>query len=450
MKKPFITITMFMLLLTLLGGMYLFSRCQKDVEPIEEEYEEYFFPTTFEIYGSVENYEKNPVPDAVVRIDGERLVTDETGSFKFRTNRSGTKIIKVRKEGFIDYVDQIFLPEADTFNVIETVYFKAYLGIRADAQSVGPGGGILKFDGVTLAIPENALAQEEHISVTRLKRNGSYPSDQLVLNTFHFEPAGLQFQKEVVVSVDNGFAPFHVESFVYELDTATGEWLYHSDCIYNRENQSCEFELTHFSDWAIVSRPSVSSEIKKGELIAQSSGSTCDSEIGMDVTFSTKKIEGCTINKSVSSEVASKIGATAGNQVIGSVTSEITASISATVGEITTSITEESTEVKIPIPARTTAILKTYPLYKVTTISFVLIYSPSVSAPNETYHFSFITKKAFGVSKELSSERCCPEGQFWCKECQQCIEGDKDEHDCVVHQGGEWVDGECHQGGAGN
>jgi hypothetical protein len=53
------------------------------------------------------------------------------------------------------------------------------------------------------------------------------------------------------------------------------------------------------------------------------------------------------------------------------------------------------------------------------------------------------------LSRSISAD-CCTGGKFWCDQCNNCIAGDKSEHDCVVHQSGTWVNGKCHQGGSGN
>ncbi len=167
--------------------------------------------------------------------------------------------VAVTKDGYLQHNFDISIKPTLNKGVL---YYKRniILAKRQSVVTIDKNGGIIKDHSgkFSLSVPKGALSKSENISATEiptlLKAGILEPlAKRLPLKTFHFEPDGLVFSKEVQVEVDISDISKLFESDIYlgYYHEDVCEWELKKGTI-SPDGNSATFGIDHFSEWSIV------------------------------------------------------------------------------------------------------------------------------------------------------------------------------------------------------
>ena len=129
----------------------------------------------------------------------------------------------------------------------------------AVTRRIGPAGGVLASSecSVTLNIPAGALKEEVTIGIEPITRTNIAGVGQ----SFRLTPHALQFEKPVSVTYAydaEADSVAMVETFGFAYQMASGVWKFVGASSYDIQWGTVTFKTTHFSDWSVMNRVSLS------------------------------------------------------------------------------------------------------------------------------------------------------------------------------------------------
>ncbi|WP_285056734.1 hypothetical protein [Pedobacter ginsengisoli] len=129
----------------------------------------------------------------------------------------------------------------------------------AVTRRIGPDGGVFASleCGVTLNIPAGALKEDVTIGIEPITRTNIAGVGQ----SFRLTPHDLQFEKPVSVTYTYDIEADSVamlETFGFAYQMANGVWKFVGASSYDIQWGTVTFKTTHFSDWSVMNRVSLS------------------------------------------------------------------------------------------------------------------------------------------------------------------------------------------------
>lgn len=129
----------------------------------------------------------------------------------------------------------------------------------AVTRRIGPAGGVLTSSecGVTLNIPAGAVKEEITVGIEPITRTNIAGVGQ----SFRLTPHGQEFEKPVSVTYafsveEDSVAMIQTLGFAYQMES--GVWKFVGASSYDIQWGTVTFKTTHFSDWSVMNRVSLS------------------------------------------------------------------------------------------------------------------------------------------------------------------------------------------------
>ena len=155
--------------------------------------------------------------------------------------------------------DKVKPPDEENQVVAALVRPKGTSTGAAVTRRVGPEGGVLASSecGVILNIPAGALKEEITIGIEPITRTNIAAVGQ----SFRLTPHDVQFEKPVSVTYAYDLEADSVamiETFGFAYQLASGVWKFVGASSYDIQWGTVTFKTTHFSDWSVMNRVSLS------------------------------------------------------------------------------------------------------------------------------------------------------------------------------------------------
>jgi len=177
-------------------------------------------------------------------INGPTFYTDSNGTYWLTNVSYGKHTVKYSKEGYTS-----FFTEIDTAN-FRTGIPQIFLGKLNAGVSIGPGGGIVQNNKMTLIIPPGALKNVTQISLSSMPVTKSYISDFVPLDAVTILPSGVRFYSPVKLSMPTPLLYQNADSIpmkLYSLDFTNYNWSDNSASVY-LSHDSIRVNFSNYSD----------------------------------------------------------------------------------------------------------------------------------------------------------------------------------------------------------
>lgn len=155
--------------------------------------------------------------------------------------------------------DKVKTGDEESPSVVALVRPKGASTGAAVTRRIGPAGGVLASTecSVTLNIPEGALKEEVTIGIEPITRTNIAGVGQ----SFRLTPHDLQFEKPVSLTYafsveSDSVAMIQTFGFAYQMNS--GVWKFVGASNYDIQWGTVTFKTTHFSDWSVMNRVSLS------------------------------------------------------------------------------------------------------------------------------------------------------------------------------------------------
>ncbi|MDI6871583.1 MAG: hypothetical protein QME79_09560 [Bacillota bacterium] len=124
-------------------------------------------------------------------------------------------------------------------------------------QAVGPEGGEIRFQGLTLIIPPGALNRSRTITVETVKPKASHHRRGLISQVYEFGPEHTRFPKPLTIIIPVRCSPSNLPPHlgIYWFNPVSESWERLSSSHYNAESQTVTASIDHFSSYAVAGGP---------------------------------------------------------------------------------------------------------------------------------------------------------------------------------------------------
>lgn len=216
------------------------------------------------ISGKVIDTDDNPIPGVKVKIHDttNEVYTDENGEYYLENAPVGEIAVVFSKENYAVNSRIAHVSNHDR------AYCNVVLVPERAGTLVGPSGGTIHVDNVTVEIPPGALDETVSITVTPMPpETVPHVLDEkhsLMLNSISFGPDNLQFTKPISVTVPLTYLGDNIETESLEeamkndalkfssFDPETLTWVEEGNAVLNADKKSVTLELDHFSTYRAV------------------------------------------------------------------------------------------------------------------------------------------------------------------------------------------------------
>ncbi|MBU7013009.1 MAG: carboxypeptidase-like regulatory domain-containing protein, partial [Theionarchaea archaeon] len=215
------------------------------------------------ISGKVIDTDDNPIPGVKVKIHGttNEVDTDANGEYHLENAPVGEMAVVFSKENYIVNSSIAHVSNHDR------EYCNVVLVPERAGTLVGPSGGTIHVDNVTVEIPPGALNETVNITVTPMPPE-AVPrvldeKHSLVLESISFGPDNLQFTKPISVIMPLTYLGDNIEIEPLEeamkndalkfssFDPETLTWVEEGNALLNADKKSVTLELDHFSTYNV-------------------------------------------------------------------------------------------------------------------------------------------------------------------------------------------------------
>lgn len=417
MNKPIIITAFATLLLFAMLTLYFLQGCQRDVEPIDDPVYNDFQGKVIALHFLDENGNALQGVSVQIKKDDQSPETLlENGSITYPVSEEGNYTFTVSKEGYVGGEHRVVV-EFDC-DVCGWFYEEELILTKIKASFVVESNSdkTYSIDGQTsVYFPKGCVQANTNVSITEVPTPLSQgrieeKKGRIPLRSFYLTSSGGAFNKPITFSF-----PLDNLQMVLEKQTALyfgyvndqGNWVL-TPVMVNEVTKTGTVHITHFSFWELIS----DTKIEWG----QESWSDWEEVIVGPCN------EAVTVEYSKSFNLGLSILSALGVEVSGSVSGSSSCS----------AITDYQ---RIGYGRSKVALIYLYFKWPFTT---------------EWNLYAIFEYPKNPVQIKCGSVKCCPDGEFWCDKCSACIKGSKEEHECVVHKGGQWKDGKCHEGGSGS
>lgn len=155
--------------------------------------------------------------------------------------------------------DKIKVVDEENPEVVALVRPKGVSTGAAVTRRIGPAGGVIASSecGLSINIPAGALKGETTIGIEPITRTNIAGAGK----SFRLSPHDIQFEKPVSLiyafSVETDSIAM-METFGFSYQLASGAWKYVGASSYDLQGKTVTFKTTHFSDWSMMNRVSLS------------------------------------------------------------------------------------------------------------------------------------------------------------------------------------------------
>lgn len=155
--------------------------------------------------------------------------------------------------------DKVKPVDEESSEVVALVRPKGVSTGAAVTRRIGPAGGVLTSSecGLSIHIPAGALKAETNIGIEPITRTNIAGAGK----SFRLSPHDVQFEKSVSLiyafSVETDSIAM-METFGFSYQMASGAWKFVGASSYDIQGKTVTFKTTHFSDWSMMNRVSLS------------------------------------------------------------------------------------------------------------------------------------------------------------------------------------------------
>ncbi|MDR6786268.1 hypothetical protein ABIE26_004987 [Pedobacter africanus] len=155
--------------------------------------------------------------------------------------------------------DKVKTTDEESSEVVALVRPKGVSTGAAVTRRIGPAGGVIASSecGLSINIPAGALKVETIIGIEPITRTNIAGAGK----SFRLSPHDVQFEKPVSLtyafSVETDSIAM-IETFGFSYQLVSGAWKYVGASSYDVQGKTVTFKTTHFSDWSMMNRVSLS------------------------------------------------------------------------------------------------------------------------------------------------------------------------------------------------
>lgn len=155
--------------------------------------------------------------------------------------------------------DKVKIADEESTEVMALVRPRGVSNGAVVSRSIGPAGGVLVSQecGVSIHIPAGALKTETIIGIEPITRTNIAGAGK----SFRLSPHNVQFEKAVSLTYAFSMEADSVammETFGFSYQLESGVWKFVGASSYDIEGGTVTFKTTHFSDWSMMNRVSLS------------------------------------------------------------------------------------------------------------------------------------------------------------------------------------------------
>lgn len=155
--------------------------------------------------------------------------------------------------------DKVKVVNEDSSEVVALVRPKGVSTGTAVTKRIGPAGGVLASSecGLSINIPAGALKVETTIGIEPITRTNIAGAGK----SFRLTPHDVQFEKPVSLTYAFSMEADSIammETFGFSYQMASGVWKFVGTSSYDIQGGTVKFKTTHFSDWSMMNRVSLS------------------------------------------------------------------------------------------------------------------------------------------------------------------------------------------------
>nr|WP_121273590.1 hypothetical protein [Pedobacter schmidteae] len=155
--------------------------------------------------------------------------------------------------------DKVKIVDEESSAVVGLVRPKGVSNGAVVSRSIGPAGGVLASSecGLSIHIPAGALKTETIIGIEPITRTNIAGAGK----SFRLTPHDVQFEKPVSLTYAFSMEADSVammETYGFSYQMANGVWKFVGASSYDVQGGTVTFKTTHFSDWSMMNRVSLS------------------------------------------------------------------------------------------------------------------------------------------------------------------------------------------------
>lgn len=155
--------------------------------------------------------------------------------------------------------DKVKVVDQESSEVVALVRPKGVPTGTVVTRRIGPAGGILSSSecGLTIHVPPGALKAETTIGIEPITRTNIAGAGK----SFRLSPHDVQFEKPVWLTYAFSMeadSMAMMETFGFSYQMANGVWKFVGASSYDIQGGAVTFQTTHFSDWSMMNRVSLS------------------------------------------------------------------------------------------------------------------------------------------------------------------------------------------------